>query len=133
MKENNKMFEKYIYEIARSDIIDEDKHQLNSFFKLVDDYLRKHGENDSLEKQQLINLNIEELKHIFEIVRINPELQIEIWCSLPSEIVDNPENSSIFESVLDNKFGEYLQGIDKKALVKVLNGSRGISRRNGRC
>ena len=42
-----------------------------------------------------------------------------------------PENIEIFESVLDNKFGEYINGVDKRALVKILNGSRSPSRSNG--
>lgn len=117
------MFEKYIRYIEYSDIVDDNKQKLKSFLELLDSYLIQREENDFPEKQ-LINLSTEELKHIFEIARINPELQIEIWRWLPSEIVDNPENSSIFETVLDNKFGEYLQGIDRKTLVKTLNRSR---------
>lgn len=118
------MFEKYI------DVLDDDKQKLKSFLELLDSYLKTHGENESI-KNQLINLSTEELSNIFKIAKINPKLQIDIWRVLPSEIVDNPENSKIFEAVLDNKFGEYLQEIDKNALVKVLNGSRERNRSNG--
>lgn len=54
-----------------------------------------------------------------------------MWQMLPADIVNNPENIEIFESVLDNKFGEYINGVDKRALVKILNGSRSPSRSNG--
>ena len=64
------------------------------------------------------------------ITQFNPKLQIEIWKFLPEDIVNNPENIEIFENVLDNKFGEYINGIDKKALVSILNASRTISRTN---
>ena len=127
IKENGKMFEKYIKYI---DVSDNDKQRLKSFFELLDSYLETQGENNSI-KSQLINLNTEELSYIFKIAKINPKLQIDIWRVLPSEIVDNPENSKIFEAVLDNKFGEYLQEIDKNSLVKVLNGSRERNRGNG--
>ena len=127
IKENDKLFEKYTDYI---DILDDHKQELKSFLELLDSYLIKRGENDLPEKQ-LINLSTEELRHIFKIAKINPKLQIDIWSVLPRELVDNPENSKIFESVLDNKFGAYLQEIDKKALVKVLNGSRERNRSDG--
>ena len=77
------------------------------------------------------NYTNEELNHIFQIAKISPRLQIEMWQMLPADIVNNPENIEIFESVLDNKFGEYINGVDKRALVKILNGSRSPSRSNG--
>lgn len=118
------MFERYI------DNSDKNKQKLNSFLELLDSYLKTDEENSSLQKQ-LINISTQELSHIFELAKNNPELQIEIWRVLPDEIVDNPENSPIFEAVLDNKFGEYLQKIDKKELVKLLNSSRREFRSNG--
>ena len=54
-----------------------------------------------------------------------------MWQMLPADIVNNSENIEIFENVLDNKFGKYINGIDKRALVKILNGSRSPSRSDG--
>lgn len=118
------MFERYI------DNSDKNKQKLNSFLELLDGYIKTDEENNSI-KKQLISLSSQEISHIFELAKDNPELQIEIWRVLPDEIVDNPENYQLFEAVLDNKFGEYLQKIDKKELVKLLNSSRTESRSNG--
>lgn len=120
------MFEKYTNHM---DILDNGKQKLKSFLELLDNYLIHGEENNSLEKQ-FINLNSEELSHIFKIAKFNSKLQIDMWRALPNEIVDNPENSKIFESVLDNKFGEYLHGINKEMLVKILNSSRQRTRSN---
>ena len=116
------MFKKYI------DYLDND--ELKKFLELLDSYTSKDEERNVI-KRQLINLSIEELSKIFESAKNNPELQIEIWRVLPSELVKNPENSKVFEAILENKFGEYIQEIDKKELVKLLNSSREISRSTG--
>ena len=81
--------------------------------------------------KEISNYTNEELNHIFQIAKISPRLQIEMWQTLPDDIVNNSENIEIFEKVLDNKFGEYINGIDKRALVKILNGSRSQTRSNG--
>ena len=116
------MFIEYYDAIERSNISSKDKMALRVFLEKLD----KH----KYEPDTFPNYTNEELRHIFQIAKINSRLQIEIWQMLPNDIVNNPENVEIFEDVLDNKFGEYLNGIDKKALVKVLNGSRSISRSN---
>ena len=54
-----------------------------------------------------------------------------MWKMLPDDVVNDSENIEIFEEVLDNRFGEYIKEIDKRALVKILNGSRFDFRNNG--
>ena len=71
-----------------------------------------------------LNCTKEELEHMFQIAETSPGLQIEMWLRLPDEIVDNPENEEIFEKILDNKFGDYIKGINKKTLIQLLNSSR---------
>lgn len=114
------MFIYYYDAIERSNVSNNDKKKLKDFLETL-----------NKEPDKFSNYTNEELKHIFQVAKIIPKLQIEIWQMLPNNIVNNPENIEIFEDVLDNKFGEYLNGIDKKALVKVLNDSRSISRSNG--
>lgn len=96
--------------------------ELRSFLELLQNYLYSE-DSENIEKQ-LINLSNAELTHLFDIAKNNFNLQIDIWKILPKEIVEDPENSNVFENVLDNNFGEYLRGIDKGALVNLLNGSR---------
>jgi len=117
------MFIEYYDAIERSSVSSKDKKTLKDFLELLDKY--------KFEPDKFSDYTNEELNHIFQIAKINPRLQIEIWQRLPADIVNNPENIEIFENVLDNKFGEYIAGIDKRALVKILNGSRGPSRSNG--
>ena len=99
--------------------LNNDQERIKSFLKALEQYSKFNRMSD-----QLRNLNTEELEQIFKIVKGNPQLQIDIWATLPNEIVENSKNLRIFETVLDNKFGEYLQKINKKELVKILNGSR---------
>lgn len=111
----------YYRDIDQSIASIEDKKTLKNFL-------------ERLEKQaqhQLIGLTYKELSSIFEIAKFNPSLQIEIWRMLPEEVVNNVENLRIFESVLENKFGEYIHEIDKKSLVELLNRSRFRTRSNG--
>ena len=114
------MFVEYLESMKLSG--DEQKY-LKDFLELLDLYLVKHNEND-FPKKKLSIISKEELSYIFEIIKINPRLQIDIWNVLPDEIVNNPRNFSVFESVLDNKFGDYLQGINKELLIRLLNNSR---------
>lgn len=115
------MFIEYYDAIEHSNVSSKDKKTLKDFLELLDKY----------EIDKFPNYTNEELNHIFQIAKISPRLQIKMWQMLPDDIVDNSENIEIFENVLDNKFGEYINGIDKRALVKILNGSRGLSRSNG--
>ena len=105
----------YKYEIDLANISDEDKKILKNFLELLDKY--------KYEPDKLTGVTHEKLSHVFEIAKFNSKLQIEIWQSLPKSVVKNPENLEIFEYVLENKFGEYIKGIDKKELVKLLNNS----------
>lgn len=117
------MFIDYYDNIDHSNVSNEDKQTLKNFLDLLDNY--------KYEPDKLVGLTHDTLSHIFEIAKVNPRLQIEIWRSLPSNIVNSTENLGIFEDVVENKFGEYIHGIDKKALVELLNSSRGPSRSNG--
>lgn len=110
------MFIEYYDNIEYSKVSDEDKKILKDFLELIDKY--------KYEPDKLANFTHEELTQIFEIAKINPRLQIEIWRSLPNDVVNNAQNLEIFEGVLENKFGEYIHGIDKKSLVELLNSSR---------
>lgn len=118
------MFIEYYNDIEYSKISDEDKKILKDFLELLDKY--------RYEPDKLRSFTYEELSHIFEICKSNPRLQIEIWQNLPNDVVNNAQNLEIFEGVLENKFGEYIHGIDKKALVELLNSSRHPTRINGR-
>ena len=118
------MFIKYYDDMEYSKVSDEDKKTLEDFLELLDKY--------RYEPDKLRSFTYEELSHIFEIAKINPRLQIEIWRGLPNDVVNNAQNLEIFEEVLENKFGEYINGIDKKALVELLNSSRHPTRINGR-
>lgn len=111
----------YYNNIDYFEVSNEEKKKLKDFLEL----LNKH------EQDKLGDFTHEELSHIFEIAKSNPKLQIEIWRSLPNDVVNNDENLDIFEDVLENKFGEYIHGIDKKALVKLLSNSRQPTRTNG--
>lgn len=117
------MFIEYYDAIERSNVSSKDKKTLKDFLELLDKY--------KYEPDKFSNYTNEELNHIFQIAKISPRLQIEMWQTLPADIVNNSENIEIFEKVLDNKFGEYINGIDKRVLVKILNGSRSQSRSNG--
>lgn len=117
------MFIEYYDAIERSNVSSKDKKRLKDFLETLDKY--------KYEPDTFSNYTNEELKHIFQIAKISPRLQIEMWQMLPNNIVNNSENIEVFEDVLDNKFGEYINGIDKRALVKILNGSRTTSRSNG--
>lgn len=110
------MFIEYYDDIENSKVPNEDKKILKNFLELLDKY--------KYEQDKLVGFTNKELSHIFEIAKFNPLLQIEIWKSLPNDIVNNTANLEIFADVLKNKFGEYINGIDKKALVKMLNNSR---------
>ena len=101
-----------------SKISDEEKEKLEDTVKLLDSY------SYSYRASKLEDFTYDELRHIFEIAKICPKLQIEMWCKLTSNVADKPENIDILEDILENKFGEYIQGIDKKRLTEVLNGSR---------
>lgn len=114
------MFIDYYDTIERSSLSSEDKKTLMDFLK----YLNKV----KYEPDKLLNLTNEELNRVFQIAKINSKLQIEMWQMLPDEIVNDFENTKIFENVLDNRFGEYINGIDKSALLRVLNSSRLPSR-----
>lgn len=117
------MFRSYYYDIEYSKVSDEDKKILKDFLELLDKY--------KYEPDKLVSFAHEELSHIFEIAKIDPRLQIEIWHTLPNDVVNNAQNLEIFEGVLENKFGEYIHGIDKKSLVELLNSSRYPTRSNG--
>lgn len=117
------MFIEYYDDIDHSSASNEDKKILKNFLELLDKY--------KYERDKLVDVTHEELSHIFEIAKVNPKLQIEIWCRLPNYLANNAENLEIFEDVLENKFGEYIYGIDKKALVELLNSSRYSTRSNG--
>jgi hypothetical protein len=117
------MFIEYYDAIERSNISSKDKKIFKDFLEALDKY--------KSEPDKFLGYTNEELKHIFLIAKNSPSLQIKIWQKLPTDIVNNPGNIEIFENVLDNKFGEYINGIDKRALVKMLNGSRTNSRTNG--
>ncbi len=110
------MFIEYYDDIEYSKVSDEDKKILKDFLELLDKY--------KYEPDKLVSFTHEELSHIFEIAKVNPRLQIEIWRNLPKDTVNNAENLGIFEDVLENKFGEYIDGIDKRTLVELLNSSR---------
>ena len=110
------MLRDYYNVIKYSNISNEDKQELRNFLELLD--------NDKNESDKLINFNHDKLKNIFEIAKFDSRLQIEIWEALSDDVVDNPKNLEIFEDVLENKFGEYIDGIDKKTLVGLLNSSR---------
>lgn len=116
------MFIEYYDAIERSNVSSKDKKTLKVFLELLDKY--------KYEPDKFSDYTNEELNYIFQIAKISPRLQIEMWQLLPDNIVNNPANIEIFENVLDNKFGKYINGIDKRALVKILNGSRTISRSN---
>jgi len=116
------MFIEYYDNIEHSNISNEDKNTLKEVLESLDKY--------RYEQNKLVSFTYKELSRIFEIAKFNPRLQIEIWRSLPQELVNNSENLEIFEDVLENKFGEYIQGIDKKALVELLNNSRQPTRSN---
>lgn len=117
------MFKEYYSEIDHFNFPNGDKEKLKNSLELLDKY--------KYEQDKLVGFTHEELRNIFETAKFNPKLQIEIWCSLPQELVDNSENTEIFGDVLENKFGEYIRGIDKNSLVKLLNSSRYPSRSNG--
>lgn len=110
----------YKSDINYLNISNEDKKKLKDFLVLL-------NEN---EHDKLVCFTHEELRNIFKIVKSDPKLQIKIWRNLPQELVYDSENIEIFEDVLENKFGEYIHGIDKKALVKLLNSSRSPIRSN---
>lgn len=114
------MFIEYYDEIDSSKFSTQDKAMLKNFLELLDKY--------RYERDKLVAFTHDELSHIFEFAKINPRLQIEIWRGLPDDVVNNVENLGIFEDVLENKFGEYIKGIDKKALVNLLNTSRYANR-----
>ena len=117
------MFIKYYDDMEYSKVSDEDKKTLEDFLELLDKY--------RYEPDKLRSFTYEELSHIFEITKINPRLQSEIWRSLPSDVVNNAQNLEIFEQVLENKFGKYIHGIDKESLVELLNSSRYPTRSSG--
>lgn len=117
------MFMDYYNDIDHFKVPNEEKKKLKDFLELLNKY--------KYERDKLGDFTHEELSHIFEIAKSNPKLQIEIWRSLPNDVVNNAENLEIFEDVLENKFGEYIHGIDKKSLVKLLNNSRQPTRTNG--
>lgn len=108
------MFKYDFYRIDRFEISNEKKKKLKDFLQLLDDN----------EIDKIVKYTSAELNDIFEIAKYAPDLQINIWKELPQELVEKNENISIFESVLDNKFGEYINGVDKTSLVKILNSSR---------
>ena len=95
------MFRDYYDNIDQSNVSNEDKQTLKNFLDLLDNY--------KYEPDKLVGLTHDTL----------------------SDIVNSTENLGIFEDVLENKFGEYIHGIDKKTLVELLNGSRYPSRSNG--
>ena len=99
------MFIEYYDAIERSNVSSKDKKTLKDFLELLDKY--------KYEPDKFLNYTNEELNHIFQIAKISPRLQIEMWQMLPTDIVDNPENIEIFENVLDNKFGEYINGTNR--------------------
>lgn len=107
--------------IEQSNLSSIDKKKLRDFIEV----LNKH------DPDKFPNYTKEELKHIFQIAKISSRLQFEIWKMLPDDVVNDSENIEIFEEVLDNRFGEYIKEIDKRALVKILNGSRFDFRNNG--
>ena len=97
------MFIEYYADIEYSKVSAQDKKILKDFLELLDKY--------KYEPNKLRNFTYEELSRIFEITKINPRLQIEIWRSLPNDVVNDARNLEIFEGVLANKFGEYINGI----------------------
>lgn len=103
-------------DIENSGISDGEKEILKKFLEFVNE--------NKYKLERLKGITHDELCSVFEIAKFNPKLQIEIWKILPDEVVNNPENLEIFEAVLQNKFGEYIQGIDKRELVELLNSSR---------
>lgn len=113
------MFREY-YTIDTLEISDKDKKKLRNFAELLD----KH------EEDKLNEFSMDDLRYLFELSKASPKLQIEMWRTLPEKLANNIENSKIFEDVLENKFGEYIQAIDKRALVQLLNSSRYPSRSN---
>ena len=117
------MFIEYYDAIERSNVSSKDKKILKDFLELLDKY--------KYEPDKFSNYTNEELNHIFQIAKISPRLQNEMWQTLQDDIVNNSENIKKKKKVLDNKFGEYINGIDKRALVKILNGSRSQTRSNG--
>lgn len=106
------MFIEYYDAIEHSNLSSEDKNTLKEFLELLGKY--------KYEPDKSSGFTNGELSHIFQIAKINPRLQIKIWRNLPDDIVNNDENLGIFENVLENKFGEYIHGIDKKSLVKYI-------------
>lgn len=106
-------------EIEKSGISDEEKEILKKFLAFINE--------NKYQLERLKVLTHDELCRVFKIAEFNPKLQIEIWRILPYEVVNNPENSEIFEAVLQNKFGEYIKRINKRELVELLNNSRSIT------
>lgn len=104
----------YFYKIDGFDISSEDKKKLKDFLRLIDEH----------KQDELTNYTQTELNNIFEMAKSDPKLQIEIWLNLPQEFVEKKENINLFERVLDNRFGEYIQGVNKASLVKTLNDAR---------
>lgn len=111
------------YDIDKFNISNEEKKTLRSLLEL----LEKH----EYKQDKLEDFTHEELSNIFKITKCSPELQIEIWGNLPEKLVKDSINLEIFEEILENKFGNYINEIDKKSLVKLLNSSRYPTRSNG--
>ncbi len=112
------------YNIDKFNISNEEKKTLENFIELIEEYECK--------QDKLKDLTHEELSNIFKITKSSPKLQIEIWGNLHDEVVKDSKNLEIFKEVLENKFGNYINGIDKKALVELLNSSRYRTRIDGR-
>lgn len=123
MYKENKMYIGY-YNIDKFNISNEEKKTLENFIELIEEYECK--------PDKLKDLTHEELSNIFKITKSSPKLQIEIWSNLHDEIVKDSKNLEIFKEVLENKFGNYINEIDKKALVELLNSSRYRTRIDGR-
>ena len=87
------MFIEYYDAIERSNVSSKDKKTLKDFLELLDKY--------KYEPDKFSNYTNEELNHIFQIAKISPRLQIEMWQILPADIVNNPENIEIFEGELN--------------------------------
>ena len=117
------MFIIYYDVIKNSDMTNEEKKILNSFLEKCDKYKSKQDIFSDYTNEDII--------YILKIAKVSPSLQIEIWQILPDDIVNSLGNTELFENILDNKFGEYIKEINKKALVKMLNNSRIESRSNG--
>jgi len=119
------MFEGYRRELR-------DKHpklkELKELLDRIDELI--YGEQYDQLDTLFINLNLQQLTQIFEWAKIDSKLQIELWQLLPYEKRNNPENSKIFEGILDNKFGDYIKDVNKKELVKLLSSSKS-ERSNG--